>query len=259
MPDSAPDLAAALANTGADPAYIARLFAIESGGDPGAVTGSNRGLGQFGPSEEARYGLSDANRTDPQAQATAVSREAQEHTAALRSALGRDPTPGELYLTHQQGIAGGPALLNASPDMPAWQAIRPYYKNDAIAQKAITGNIPRDHALYGKDADSITADAFRSLWVNKFEGGLGNKTAGGAMPASPVTDGGVPVASSPDNAGILNNPTPTTDPHLENLIARAKAMMGPTQMQVPPLPPIATALPKGLNRARLVAAITRAP
>jgi len=87
--------------------YTARLFQIESGGDPNAATGSNRGLGQFGPAEERQFGLSDANRTDPDAQAAAVAREAQLHGQVLARALGRDPTPGELYLTHQQGIAGG--------------------------------------------------------------------------------------------------------------------------------------------------------
>ena len=39
--------------------YTSRLFQLESGGDPNAVTGSNRGLGQFGPSEEAQFGLSE--------------------------------------------------------------------------------------------------------------------------------------------------------------------------------------------------------
>ena len=70
------------------------------------------------------------------------------HCTVLSRALGRDPTPGELYLTHQQGIAGGPALL-AGGDRPAWQVIRPYYKSDAIAKQAITGNLPQDPGLRG--------------------------------------------------------------------------------------------------------------
>lgn len=147
--------------------YIARLFQIESGGNPNAVTGSNRGLGQFGPAEEAQFGLNDQNRTDPNAQAAAVQREAALHTGVLGKALGREPTPGELYLAHQQGIAGGPALLTGG-GTPAWQAIRPYYKSDAMAQKAISGNLP---AGSGIDPATATADQFSRFWVSKFEGG----------------------------------------------------------------------------------------
>jgi|SRR5882672_1622086 len=176
------------------PGYIDRLFHIESGGNPNSVTGSNRGLGQFGPQEEARYGITDANRGSYDAQAAAVAREAAEHSAVLQRALGRPPTAGEMYLAHQQGQAGGPALLTASPDQPAWMAIRPYYKSDAIAQKAISGNIPSDHPLYRTDVNQISAGDFRNLWTSKFEGGgRGGQTAIAA--AGPAASGIAPVAS----------------------------------------------------------------
>ena len=128
--------------------YTARLFQLESGGDPNAATGSHRGLSQMGPAQERQFGITDANRLDPAAQAAAVDRVRALHGPVLSRALGRDPTPGELYLTHQQGIAGGPALL-AGGDRPAWQVIRPYYKSDAIAKQAITGNLPQDSGLRG--------------------------------------------------------------------------------------------------------------
>ncbi len=145
--------------------YIQRLFQIESGGNPYAVTGSNRGLGQFGPREEAQYGINGQNRADPQAQARAVAMEASQHGPALARVLGRDPTPAELYLAHQQGLAGASALLS-NPDLPAWQAIRPYYGSDAVAQKAITGNV------YGvPNAGNMTAKQFADYWTNKFQGG----------------------------------------------------------------------------------------
>ena len=135
------------AATPAPDPYTARLFQIESGGNPNAVSGSNQGLGQFGPGEQAKYGITDP--TNPQQQISAVAQERADQTPMLASKLGRDPTPGELYLTHQQGVAGGPALLTADPSLPAWQAIRPYYKSDAVAQRAITGNIPKGSPLYG--------------------------------------------------------------------------------------------------------------
>lgn len=192
----------------ADPAYVSRLFQIESGGNPGATTGSNRGLGQFGPQEEARYGLSDANRSDYGAQASAVSREYGEHYPVLAKALGRAPTPGEMYLAHQQGVAGGPALLTADPGTPAWQAIRPYYRSDAIAKQAITGNIPANHPLYGRGADVVTAGDFRNLWTAKF--GNTNTPASSSAGAGGVMDASGPAAPaltsrSPELPGSSSN------------------------------------------------------
>jgi len=148
--------------------YTSRLFQIESGGDPNAVTGSNRGLGQFGPAESKKYGITDSS--DPAQQARAVAQERQEFTGILQKRLGRDPTPGEIYLMHQQGIAGGPALLTAEPSTPAWQVIKQYYPSGEVAKRAITGNIPRGSPLYGVPADQITAGDFSKFWVNKFEG-----------------------------------------------------------------------------------------
>lgn len=259
MPD---DPAGALlrARESIDPGYIARLFQIESGGNPAAVTGSNRGLAQFGPQEERRYGISDANRADREAQAAAVAREAQEHAAVLRNALGRDPTPGERYLTHQQGIAGGPALLTADPNMPAWQAIRPYYKNDAIARLAITGNVPGGHPLRGVDADKITAGDFRNLWVNKFErtpASVPNPVAGTVTAQAPVAPtGGVPTAAAPSQTGQVPVAPENAAGGNDQLLQTLQRLSAPTDQQkfaaAPPLQ-INFPTPPGLQRARALA------
>jgi hypothetical protein len=193
--------------------FTSRLFQIESGGDPNAVTGSNQGLGQFGPAERKKYGITDP--TDPTQQARAVARERQEFTPILQQRLGRDPTPGEIYLMHQQGIAGGPALLTANPDTPAWQVIKQYYPSGAVAQKAITGNIPRGSPLYGLPADQITAGDFSKFWVNKFEGsGIPNiapqqgiPQTVGAMPMSNKFPLGMDAASGPQQATPQQPPT----------------------------------------------------
>lgn len=262
----APDIAGLIrAREGVDPGYIARLFQIESGGNPNAVTGSNKGLGQFGPREEAQYGITSANRADPGVQSAAVQREAADHAAVLRKALGRDPTPGEQYLTHQQGIAGGPALLNADPSMPAWQAIRPFYKSDAMARLAITGNVPGGHPLRGQDADKITAGDFRNLWVSKFERGLpgagnapasqmvaqaGTPTSGGPMaPAGPSQAGAVPVA--PENAAGGND-------QLLQMLQSLSAPMEQHPIQAPPPQVINYPVPAALAKARALAAAMQA-
>lgn len=206
----------------ADPAYVSRLFQIESSGNPNAVTGSNRGLGQFGPQEESRYGLNDANRGDYGAQSSAVGREYSEHYPILQKRLGRDPTPGEMYLMHQQGIAGGPALMTAEPTTPAWQAIRPYYKNDAIARQAITGNIPQGHDLYGRDPDQVTAGDFTKLWTGKFGGAAAPAVAGApAAPAAAPVIAQAPAQTAPvgpagDSSGESGEAVPS--PSVQGMI-----------------------------------------
>ena len=154
--------------------YTARLFQIESGGDPNAASpgGTNKGLAQFSPDLERRYGITDQNRADPAVQASAVSRERAEHAPRLTAALGRDPTDADFYLAHQQGLAGASALLS-NPDQPAWKVLRPYYSSDAMAQKAVTGNIPHDHALSGSPVGMITAGDFANMWRNRFNAGHG--------------------------------------------------------------------------------------
>lgn len=148
-------------------AYAQATFNIESGGNPNARTGSNRGLGQFGPAEEREFGITAWNRRDPQAQERALQLETQRNSNILRGQLGRDPTPAELYLTHQQGQAGGPALLRADPNTPAWQAISHYYRSPAIAQRAITGNLPKNDPLRAKGAN-ITAGEFVNWWKDRY-------------------------------------------------------------------------------------------
>lgn len=192
--------------------YIRRLFQIESGGNPNAVTGSNRGLGQFGPREEARYGITAANRTDPMVQAAAVAAEQAKNTAGLTKALGRDPTASDHYLAHQQGLAGATSILS-NPTTPAWQSIRPYYNSDAMAQKAITGNIPSDSPLKKLDVNDVSGSGFAQMWANKFNQGMPDQSGAAAPPLPAPTDvapppGGVPAAptgladlGSTDNKG----------------------------------------------------------
>lgn len=203
--------------------YTARLIQIESSGDPGAVTGRNYGLGQFGPQEMKRYGIT--NWRDPDQQINAIARERGEFASMLRGKLGRDPTPGELYLTHQQGVAGGPALMTADPNMPAWQAIRPYYKTDAIAKQAITGNIPRGSPLHGQPADAITAGDFKNYWVSKFEGGGQPDTAtrlAMSMQANPIAQP-VPQPANPFDSIPRPAPPAPTFGHSPEAIGAAEA------------------------------------
>src|SRR5678809_154744 len=164
--------------------FIDRLIRIESGGNPQSVTGSYRGLGQFGRDQERRYGITDDNWTDPTVQRQALQAHTGNLFSGLTRSLGREPTEGEVYLAHQQGIAGAPALLSGG-STPAWQAIRRFYPSDRMAQLAVTGNIPRTHALYGRPADEITSQDFANLWTSRFPG-AGAQPAQSAPPAPPA-------------------------------------------------------------------------
>jgi hypothetical protein len=149
------------------------------------------------------YGINDSNRTDPMVQAAAVAAEHAKNNAVLTNALGREPTFADHYLAHQQGVTGASALL-ANPDMPAWKAVRPYYKSDAIAQSAITGNLPKDSPLKGLDVNDISSKGFTSYWGDKFNRGLpGGATASAALPAAQPPAFGAGAAPAQDfSAGL---------------------------------------------------------
>lgn len=181
--------------------YIRRLFHIESGGNPYNVTGSNRGLAQFGPEEERKYGIDASNRHLPETQARAVTAEYRNNHPMLSRVAGREATFADHYLAHQQGLAGASALLR-NPDMPAWQAIRQFYPNDRIAQSAIMGNIPRGSPLKGLDVNQISSAGFVSYWRDKFNQGLPGAATGAGSEAYASRIGGSPE----DMSGRYNTP-----------------------------------------------------
>lgn len=157
-------------NSQLTPDFMAKVAHIESGGNPnlGWNHAGNRGLYQFGPEEERRYGLNSSNWNDPNAQHRALHMEMRDISRVL-SSKGIDPTSENMYFVHQQGMGGGPALLSADPNTPAWQALLPSYKgNEVLAKSAINNNIYKGMPGYGKPVDQITAGEFRSGWASKF-------------------------------------------------------------------------------------------
>src|SRR5574343_219036 len=144
---------AATAKYNLDPGFLPRLAQIESNGDVNAKNPRSSAAGpfQFITSTARQYGLS--NPYDPAQAADAAARLALDNKAVLARALGRDPSPGELYLAHQQG-AGGAAKLLANPDARA---------ADIVGMKAVTLN---------GGSPNMTAGQFASKWVNKFGGGV---------------------------------------------------------------------------------------
>lgn len=147
---------------------------IESGYSPDVVSGARRssagatGVFQFMPSTwQKMYGTRDVD-TDIGAQIRAFQEFTDRNAGTFRSNMGREATPEELYLMHQQGAAGSMALLRAGSGS-ALDALTAVYGGDASkARSAITGN--------GGRAD-MAADEFVALIERKFraaEGAVGN-------------------------------------------------------------------------------------
>lgn len=127
--------------TGVDPAYLRQTALRESSGDPSAraATSSAAGLFQFieatwletlerygdklglqaptpeGPDRDVAL----ARRFDPMASALMAGALTRENANALESALGREPSAGELYAAHVLGRSGAVTLLSENPGRSA--------------------------------------------------------------------------------------------------------------------------------------------
>src|SRR5262245_45136103 len=96
---------------GIDPRHALAMASIESGFDPRAGAGrSHQGLFSFGPDEWKTYG-GGGDIFDPNAQLTAYGAYHNQIRDEMTKALGRPPTPQELYLGWQQGSAGAVKLI----------------------------------------------------------------------------------------------------------------------------------------------------
>ena len=186
-------IASAAQQYGQDPATLTRIAQIESSLDPNAKNpnSSAGGLFQFIDSTARQYGLS--NKFDPAASADAGARLARDNANGLRNALGRDPTPGEIYLAHQQGLGGAIKLLSnpnaRAADLVGAEAVR------------LNGGNP-----------GMTAAQFASLWDRKMglPGGSAPRGVAMTMPALPQQ-----VAAAP-NVGYLPRRDPNFAPVAPN-------------------------------------------
>jgi hypothetical protein len=180
--------------------YLSRTAEIESKFNPNAKNpnSSASGLFQFINSTARQYGLADP--FDPAASTDAAARLAADNAAGLKRVLGRDPTSGELYLAHQQGLGGASKLLG-NP-------------NASVA------------SLVGRDAarlnagGNMTAGEFVKQWTGKF-GGAPQQIASadpGFMPG-PLSeaDAGLPPEVAAATPAPVEQPPapafiPATDP-----------------------------------------------
>lgn len=140
----------AAAKYGVDAATLRRVAWLESRGNPNAKNpnSSAGGLFQQLDSNAKQWGVE--NKFDPQQSAEGAARFMAANAKTLREALGREPTPGELYLAHQQGPGGALALLRD----PSRRAV------DVVGAEQVK--------LNGGNAN-MTAGEFANLWIKKAE------------------------------------------------------------------------------------------
>lgn len=184
---------------GLDPQTFTRIGQIESGLNPnaGSSLSSAKGLFQFTNPTWAQYGRG-GNVFDPASNADAAARYLLDVRRTLHQALGREPTPGELYLGHQQGAGGASALLT-HPDAPA---------ASLVGLKAVVNNGGRQ---------DMSARDFAELWARKMGSApstplLANGPVGMARPAGqPATLASLADAVAP----AAPQPEPTMDEALQ--------------------------------------------
>lgn len=136
---------------GVDPGVLSTIAYLESRFDPNAQNPDSTagGLFQFIDGTAAEYGLE--NKFDLEQSADAGARLTRDGINYLSQKLGREPTVGEIYLAHQQGMGGAVALL--SGEEPTRLA------SSVVGKDAV--------ALNGGDPESMTTKEFSNLWVNK--------------------------------------------------------------------------------------------
>jgi hypothetical protein len=230
--------------------FIPRFVQIESGGNPNAVTGSYRGVLQMGPDEIARYGGSGL------AEGTRL---LEDRANALARQLGRQPTPTEVYMAHQQGPAGVLAHLS-NPDAPAWENMystgEGQRRGANWAKRAIWGNVPDDlKPQYGLTpgasgfAKDVASGALDNLSSNQFVNGIwARKVEGtGAVPGSRYTGALPTVAAYPsDTSGWMagaQQPIPAGATQVSDpaLLQQLNTPQDPRLALAPETPPDTTA------------------
>jgi hypothetical protein len=159
---------AAASKYGLDPTTLLTIAYIETGGtyDPFSKNpkSSAKGLFQFINKTGKAYGLTGKEAYDVEQAADAAARLTVDNMEALRKALGREPTIGELYLAHQQGAQGAATILSSPSGTNAVTALG--YDKVAL-------NVPRlpgeSAAEFTNRVSRMTMGDFSNIWLDKAE------------------------------------------------------------------------------------------
>lgn len=225
----APEIEAAIdraaQRTGLPREVLRMHVSIESAGNPRLVNKYGYGgLLQLQPGEHQRLGGSRETWLDPDANLTTGAVKIKQNWNFFKNRYGRDPTPGELYLLHQQGPGGAP-MHWANPDRPAWQNMlatgEGRQKGEDWARRAIWDNVPNDVKQRYGSVDNLTSRDFVKLWEAKVASHSGMPATAPSSPPVPSSDPSSPAPTQVAGAGAVPQqpatgtsatptPTPTT-------------------------------------------------
>lgn len=160
----------AASEAGIDPDTLRTFARIESGGNPTVRTGSYKGLFQLSDKEFSKHG-GQGDIYDARENARVAALKLKAESEDFKRSYGREPTPAEIYMIHQQGV-GGSAAHWANPDAPAWQNMystaEGRKKGPGWARQAIWGNVPNDVKKKYGSVDNMTSRDFLDMWGGKF-------------------------------------------------------------------------------------------
>lgn len=145
------------AKAGIDPSIMLAMAHIETGGSFNERAknpeSSASGLFQFMKGTRGKYGLDGNTVFDARKNSAAGAKMLNENRAYFKKRFGREPSAGELYLMHQQGIGGGTALM-ANPNALAVDVLTRAHKgNRKRAEEIIRKNGGRMDMMAGQFAD----------------------------------------------------------------------------------------------------------
>lgn len=151
----------AAAEGGVSGDLMVRIAQTESGLNPQARNPRSSAAGTFQFTDGTWEAMGGGDKFDEALNARRGVQLVLDNKAALRRALGRDPTDAELYLAHQQG-AGGAAALLRDPERNAVEALADMPKvSRASALQRIVNNGGRE---------DMTAGEFAQMWSRRFDG-----------------------------------------------------------------------------------------
>jgi hypothetical protein len=163
-------------SSGVDVRMLRAFCGIESGGNPNARTGRYYGLFQLSEAEFAALG--GKNIYDPYDNARIAAIKLKGEANEFTKKFGRSPTPFDMYMVHQRGLAGYEQHLK-SPDALAWTALyntrEGRQKGDGWARKTITQNLPRAVLERMGGVETITNRQFIEWWRSRYEREVGQE------------------------------------------------------------------------------------
>src|SRR6516164_5194496 len=155
---------------GLDLAMMMSIAKIESNFNPGARTGSYKGLFQLSDYEFEKYG--DGSIWDTRDNARAAAHMLLVQAEKFKSALGHYPDYAERYMVHQQGIQGAIEHY-AHPERVAWQSMcatdEGVLKGEKWCRKGIWRNLlPQWKRTFGS-VEKMSSGDFVSLWTGRID------------------------------------------------------------------------------------------